>query len=124
MNITLWVLQGLLALVFLMAGLMKATQSREKLASQMGWVEDFSQGQIRAIGILEVLGALGLLLPALTGILPTLTPLAAAGLSLTMVGAFLAHLRRENETQKMIGNVVLFALALFVAYGRFVLFPL
>ena len=122
MNIALWVVQGLLAVAFLMAGFMKASQPKEKLAARMAWVEDFSAGNIRLIGILEVLAAIGLILPPITGILPWLAPLAAVGLILTMIGAARTHQRRvENQ---MIGtNVVLLLLAAFVAYGRFVLAP-
>lgn len=126
MNIALWIAQILLAVLFLMAGVMKASQSKEKLLEnkdRMGWVEDFSDGQIRLIGILEILGAAGLILPALTGILPWLTPLAAVGLVLTMIGAALTHLRRQ-EYSKIAMNVVLLLLAAFVVYGRFFALPL
>ncbi|MBT5634252.1 MAG: DoxX family protein, partial [Gammaproteobacteria bacterium] len=88
MNTVLWIFQGILTFMFLMVGTMKLMQPKEKMADKMGWVEDFSQGQIRVIGILEVLGALGLVLPMLTGILPILTPLAALGLVFIMLGAF------------------------------------
>ncbi len=123
MNIALWIVQGLLALVFGMTGMMKLTQPKAKLAAQMGYVEDFSQGSVRLIGALELLGAIGLILPALTGILPMLTPLAALGLVLTMIGAMLTHLRRK-EYPMIAANLVLLLLALFVAYGRFVAYPL
>ncbi len=122
MNIALWIAQGVLALMFAMAGAMKATQSKEKLAAskQMGWVEDFSPTILKTIGILEILAAIGLIAPMLTGILPWLTPLAAVGLVLTMIGAIVTHLRR-NETQGAIKNVVLLLIAAFVAYGRLAL---
>ena len=125
MNIVLWIMQILLAAVFLMAGLMKVTQPREKLATNtnMGWIDGFEDGHIKLIGTLEILGALGLILPTVTGILPILTPLAALGLALTMVGAITTHLRRQ-EYPNLIVNIVLLAMALFVAYGRFVLLPL
>lgn len=123
MNIALWIAQGLLAAAFLMAGLMKATQPKEKLSANMAWVNDFSQSQIRTIGILEILGAIGLILPAVTGILPILTPLAALGLALTMIGAALTHWRR-GESQMIVVNTVLLLLAAFVAYGRFLVVPL
>src|SRR5690606_4224317 len=96
---------------------------KEALAGQMAWVEDFSAGTIKAIGVLELLGALGLILPAVTGVLPWLTPLAAAGLVLTMLGAAATHLRR-GENQTAIGNGVLLLLAALSAYGRFVVAPL
>ncbi len=122
MNIALWIVQGLLAVMFMMAGFMKASKPKEELATRMAWVEDFSANNIRLIGILEILAAIGLILPPLTGILPWLAPLAAVGLVLTMIGAAITHGRRgENQ---MIGmNVMLLLLAVFVAYGRFVLAP-
>ena len=118
MSITLWVVQVLLAVAFLGAGATKLSQPKEKLAKNMAWVEDFSQGTVRLIGTLEVLGAIGLVLPALTGVLPWLTPLAAAGLVLLMIGAALAHLRR-TEYGNIAVNAVLLILATFVVYGRF-----
>ncbi|MDQ5853749.1 MAG: DoxX family protein [Chloroflexota bacterium] len=123
MNIVLWILQVVLALLFGLAGGAKLTQPKAKLAAQMGWVEDFSQGTVRVIGGVELLAAIGLILPAITGILPILTPLAALGLVLTMLGAMLTHLRRKE--QPMIGmNFVLLLLAVAVVYGRFVAVPL
>src|SRR3712207_6384671 len=95
MGIALWVIQVLLAVAFLVSGAMKLSQPKEKLLKNMAWVEDFSQPTVRIIGALEVLGAIGIVLPALTGILPWLTPLAALGLVLTMIGAAFTHLRRE-----------------------------
>lgn len=123
MNTALWVVQILLALAFLMAGFMKATQPYDKLKARMGWVSDFSPTIVRLIGIVEVLAGIGLILPALTGILPVLTPLAAVGLVLTMIGAIIVHMRR-GEMAMVIPNIVLLALALFVAYGRFAAVPL
>jgi uncharacterized membrane protein YphA (DoxX/SURF4 family) len=117
MDIALWIAQILLALAFLLAGGIKLTQPKEKLVGNMPWVEDYSLGTVRLIGGLEILGAIGLVLPALTGILPWLTPLAAVGLALTMIGGAIINLRR-GEAQPIFANVVLFALALFVAYGR------
>lgn len=119
MNVVLWVIAVLLALVFLIAGLMKLAQPKEKLAaSGMAWTEDFSAGAVKGIGVLEVLGALGLILPAVSGIAPVLTPLAALGLALVMVGAISVHVRRK-ENQPIIINVVLLVLTAVVAWGRF-----
>ena len=87
MNTALWIVQGLLAAAFLMAGIMKIAKSNPELAEKMGWVDDFSEGVIKTIGGLEILGAVGLILPGLTGIAPVLVPLAAVGLGLTQVGA-------------------------------------
>lgn len=123
MNIFLWIVAGLLALVFLAAGAMKLSQPREKLAASMGWVDGVSAPLVKAIGGLEVLGALGLILPAATGIAPILTPLAAVGLAVVMVGAIATHLRRKEYSAIGI-NVVLLILAAVVAWGRFGPYPL
>ena len=119
MNIALWIVQGLAAAMFLMVGSMKLMRSKEQMAEQMGWAEDFSQGQIRGIGVLEILGALGLILPGLTGILPILTPLAAVGLVIIQVGAFFTHLRRNELVPMGIMNIMPIAMMVFVAFGRF-----
>lgn len=118
MNITLWIVASVLALMFFLAGLMKATQPKEKLAANMGWVEDFSAGAVRFIGVVEMLGALGLILPAAFGVATILTPLAATGLAITMLLAAVVHARRK-EWQMIAVNVVLLALAAFVAVMRF-----
>jgi uncharacterized membrane protein YphA (DoxX/SURF4 family) len=122
MGIALWVIQGLLAVAFLGAGASKLSQPKEKLLKNMAWVEDFSQPAVRLIGAAEVLGAIGVVVPALTGILPWLTPLAAVGLVLLMVGAALTHLRRKEYGNIAI-NAVLLVLAAVVAYGRFFILP-
>ncbi len=114
----LWIISGLLAVAFAMAGVMKIMQPKEKLAENMAWVEDFSDMQVRGIGIVELLGAIGLILPMLTGIAPILTPLAAVGLVLTMIGAAITHVRR-GENQMIVPNVVLGALAVVAAVGWF-----
>lgn len=119
MNVVLWIIAGLLAAAMLAAGAMKALQPKEKLiASGMGWAQDFSAGQVKAIGVLEVLGAIGLILPALLDIAPILVPLAAVGLAVTMLGAVVVHVRR-NEIPGAVPSVVLFLLAVVVAWGRF-----
>jgi len=122
MNVAVWIVQILLALAFGAAGVMKITQPREKLAVNMKWVEDFAPNTVKGIGTLELLAALGLILPFLTGILPVLTPLAAVGLILTMIGAIITHIRRGESPMAVI-NLVLLVLAAFVAYGRFVAVP-
>ncbi|MCP4142074.1 MAG: DoxX family protein [Chloroflexi bacterium] len=115
MNTRLWIAQGILAVMFLMAEMMKLMQSKEKMA----WIEDFSQGQIRGIDMLEALGVLGLVSLMFTDIMPILTPWAAIRLALTMVGAFMTHLRRKEMVPIDVMNMILFAIAAFVAYGRF-----
>ena len=123
MNIVLWIVQILLALAFALAGVMKTTQPMEKLAINMGWVKDFAAQIVRLIGVLELLGAVGLILPAVTGIWPWLTPVAAIGLVLTMIGAVMLHIRR-GEVSFIAPNIVLLLLAAFVVIGRFVVMPL
>ena len=118
MHLALWIVQTVLALLFLAAGAMKLTKSKEDLRADMAWVEDVSPAQVKAVGAVEVAAALGLVLPAATGILPVLTPLAAAGLGIVMVLAAATHLRLD-EGSKVPPNVVLGALALFVAIMRF-----
>ncbi|WP_182112290.1 MULTISPECIES: DoxX family protein [unclassified Actinotalea] len=118
MTVALWVAQILLALAFLAAGTMKATRPKAALEPMLPWVADFSATQVRLIGVVEVLAALGLVLPALTGIAPVLTPVAAAGLVVVMLGAIVVHARRK-EPQGIVMNVVLLAVAAFVAWGRF-----
>lgn len=119
MNISLWIIAGLLAAAFAAAGLMKLTQPKEKLAaSGQGWTEDFSPGAVKAIGAAELLAAVGLILPAALDIVPVLVPLAALGLVLLMAGAIVTHARRK-ENQMIIINLVLLALAAVVVVGRF-----
>lgn len=118
MNVVLWIIAALLAVAFLAAGATKLTQPKDKLAQNMGWVEDFSPNAVKAIGALEVLAAVGLVLPAALDIVPVLTPLAALGLVLVMIGAAVTHARRQ-ETQMILVNVVLGVLAAIVAWGRF-----
>jgi uncharacterized membrane protein YphA (DoxX/SURF4 family) len=119
-NVALWAVASLLALVFLGAGAAKLAQSKEKLTASpnMAWATDFSPGAIKAIGSLEVLAAIGLILPAAVDIAPDLVPLAASGLALTMLGAAILHSRR-GEAQSVVVNVLLLALTVFVAWGRF-----
>ena len=119
MNVVLWIIAGLLALAFLAAGAMKLAQPRAKLAeSGMAWAGDYGDGAVKAIGALEVLGALGLILPAVFDVAPILVPIAAAGLALLMVGAVVVHLRR-GESKAIGAPLVLAVLALVVAVLRF-----
>ena len=117
MKITLWILQALLALLFAMAGLFKlATPIDELVASGMTYAADYPW-MLYLAGGAEVLGAIGLILPAATRIKPGLTPLAAAGLALVMFLAIGLHLVR-GEFAALGGPAVLMALSVFVAWGR------
>ncbi len=120
MNIALWIVQGLLAFAFVAAGGMKLAKSREALLSdpKMGWAEDFPAGAIKLIGAAEIAGGVGLILPHASGIVPVLTPAAAAGLVLVMLGAVGAHVKR-GEVNAVAPPAVLMLLSALVAWGRF-----
>jgi hypothetical protein len=118
MTYALWIVQGLLALLFLFAGGMKLVQPIEALTAQTPLPGLF----VRFIGVAEVLGAIGLILPGLLGIRPGLTPLAAVGLVLIMIGAIVFTLAGGEVAMVLIPLVVGFLLA-FVAYGRWRLAP-
>lgn len=124
MNIVLWVLQVVLGVLFVFHGrVMVSPPPREKLRKGMAYVRDIPTGFARVIGVAEALGGIGLILPGLTGILPWLTPLAAAGLVVVMVGAVVYHIPR-GEYRATIFNLVLLVLAGFVAYTRWTELPL
>lgn len=117
-NIGLWVAQAALAFVYAMAGFMKISQPIEALvASGMGYAGDYPELLTRFIGAAELLGAIGIILPALLRILPVLTPLAALGFSAIQVLAFALHFSR-GEFAVLPVNLVLLALSLFVLWGR------
>jgi uncharacterized membrane protein YphA (DoxX/SURF4 family) len=117
-NVVLWIVAALLAVAFGLSGAMKVFRPAPKLVEMgMGWVDDMPLRMVRTIGVLEILAALGLVLPPLLGIAPILAPLAATGLVLIMIGAIVTHARRK-ENNVIIGNVVLLVLAAFVAWGR------
>ena len=120
MNLALWIITGVLAAVFLLAGANKLFIPQQKLARAPGggWVNDFSPGFVKALGAVEILGAAGLILPAALDIAPLLVPLAAVGLATIMVGAAIVMTRRQ-ESKHVVVNVAYLALAVFVAWGRF-----
>ena len=118
MNILLWLVQILLACAFGMAGAMKSTQPVDVLAANgIAWAPQIPLALVRFIGISEFLGAVGLILPALTKIKPFLTPLAALGLLTIMILAMGFHVSR-GEAGALPINIVLGGLAAFVAWGR------
>lgn len=119
MNVLLWIIQILLAVAFLGAGGMKLTRSRAQLVKSMPPMKDLSAGQIKGIGAAEVAGAVGVVLPWATGIAPVLTPLAAVGLLVVMIGAVVTHARRRDPSASFAAPVVLGILAAIVAIGRF-----
>tara|TARA_B110000014_G_scaffold231527_1_gene193643 strand:+ start:466 stop:852 length:387 start_codon:yes stop_codon:yes gene_type:complete len=123
MNISFWILQGFLAVIFLIAGAIKVIKSKDELKAlggdKMNWVDSFSTKSIKLIGTLEVLAAIGLILPQLTGILPWLVPLAAFGLVLTMIGAVMLHQRRGDGPKAIVQAFILLVMAAVTTYGRF-----
>ena len=120
LNVALWIVAGLLAVV-LLGSSAKIFVPKEKLAA-MGpttrWVEDFSPRALKAIGGLEFLGAVGLILPAALGIAPVLVPLAASGAVLLFAGAAITRLRR-GEKATIVVDLAFLTMAAFVAWGRF-----
>ncbi|SKB10064.1 DoxX family protein [Aeromicrobium choanae] len=125
MNIVLWILAGALALAFTAGALAQLTKTKEsyrRLGRSQYWVDDFTSGQIKAIGTTKLIGATGLILPAALGIVPVLTPVAACGLALFMSGAATTRFRRM-EWNYLLGDLVFLGLFAFLAWGRFVLEP-
>ncbi len=117
MNIALWIVQGVLGLAFIVFGSMKAFQY-EKAKTVLPWAKDSSKGLVTFIGAAELLGGIGLILPYAAGILPSLTAVAAFALGLIMLLAAVFHAKRK-ENQAIEINIILLALAIFVAVGRF-----
>ena len=129
MDVALWIAQGLLAALFALTGAAKAGWSKERLlASGQSGVAPFPVPVLRLTGTAELLGALGLLLPQATGIVPLLTPAAAAGLGAVMLGAMASHAsllradraagRGSAEARNIAGNVLILALCVFIVVGR------
>lgn len=118
MNAVLWGVQVLLALVFAITGTAKLSRPRLALAGRMRWVEDASDAQVKTVGLLEVLAAIGLVAPPLVHIATFLTPLAAVGVVFLMVGAAITHVR-IREPQTLWVNALLLLLGAAVALARF-----
>jgi len=121
MNSALWIAQGLLAAMYLMAGMMKTFQTA-KAKEQLPWAKNRSDGFVRFVGTSELLGAFGLILPMLIGILPWLTPIAAAGLSLIQLLAIFSEHLPKKEYKVIPVNAILLAAAIFIIVGRWTLF--
>lgn len=115
MLIAYWIVAGLLALAYLVAGAQKVLRSPDKLAaSGMGWAKDLALPVVRLIGVAEVLGAVGLILPPLAGVAPVLAPIASLALAALQVGAIVFHLTR-HEPRALPMNLVLLLSAVAVA---------
>lgn len=116
-NYGLWGVQVLLALTFLGAGLMKIVKTPEQLAADQAWVPHFAPFMVLGIGVLEVLGAVGLIVPSASRIMPKLTVFAAIGLAILMLGAIVTHVM-IGEGSRVAGPVILTVLCALVAWGR------
>lgn len=117
LQIGLWVAQALIAIVFIGSGFVKLTTPIAQLSATMPWTGQYPEGFVRFIGLVDLAGGLGILLPALTRIVPRLTVLAALGCVVLQVFALVFHLSR-GEAMVTPLNVVLLALSLFVLWGR------
>ena len=120
MNLTLWIIASALAVVFLVGGASKLFVPKEKLATVPGggWVDNFSANGVKALGALDVLAAVGLIVPAALDIAPVLMPLAAVGVVLLMIGAVITRVH-SHIAKTVVPDVAYLALAGFVAWGRF-----
>jgi putative oxidoreductase len=122
MSVVLWIIQGLLALIFLMAGALKLTQPIVALSKRMTWAATIPSVLVRFIGLAERLGGIGVILPMVTNVLPWLTVVAAIGLAAIMLCAAIFHLVRR-EASHIAVNAVLLVLALFIVVGRLAIAP-
>ena len=119
MNVVVWIVSGLLAAMFLMSGVLKVPATKASLAGnpRMGWAAPFPIELIKVIGVAEIAGAAGLILPRVVDTATWLVPAAAIGLAVIMIGAIITHARRSEFASVAI-NAVLLALAVFVAVER------
>ena len=118
MNTALWIAQLLAGAAFLIAGIMKSTRPVPELAKRMEWVSWVSPPTVRLVGLSELAGGIGLILPWATGIARVLTPVAASALVLVMILAAGLH-AKKNDYGHIAPSIVLGALCAFVAWGRF-----
>ena len=120
MDLALWIAAGLLAVVALAGGVSKTFVPKEKLAAAPGgeWTGDAGAGFVRTLGVLELLAAVGLILPAVVGIAPVMVPVTATCWVLLMIGAMITH-ARHGGYQLVVLNLAYLAVAAFVAWGRF-----
>jgi VIT1/CCC1 family predicted Fe2+/Mn2+ transporter len=124
-DLLLWIIAIVLAIAFALVGLFKLLTPYDRVAANpsAGWARDFSPAQVKLIGLVELAGAAGLVLPPLLDVAEWLVPLAAAGLALDMLGAFSTHLRRHDPRRLHIPPIVLGVLAVLLAVGRYWIEP-
>ncbi len=120
MDVALWIIAGLLAAVFFAGGVAKVIVPKAKLAALPGggWVEHFSAAAVKGLGVVDILAAIGLILPAAINIAPVLVPLAAIGVMLLMIGAIVTRVH-SHLVRTIAPDLAYLALAGFVAWGRF-----
>ncbi|MGW7276151.1 DoxX family protein [Streptomyces sp. NPDC054864] len=125
MNLSLWIAAGLLAAVALAGGTTKTFVPKAKLATQSGgeWTQDSGAGFVKTLGVLELLAAVGLILPAVLGIAPVMVPVTAVCWVALMIGAMITH-GRLGQSKLVAVNAVYLVLAVFIAWGRFGPWPL
>lgn len=122
MNIALWIVAGVFGVAYVAGGIVKLTMPYEKYAAKLHWPEDFTPGKVRFMGVVEVLGGIGLVLPGLVGVAPVLVPIAASCMALYMAGAITERIRR-GEYKELLGDLLFLAAMTFVAWGRFAIEP-
>jgi hypothetical protein len=119
MLIAVWIVSGLLALGYLASAAVKILRPQDKIVETMEWAAGWAPWRVKALGIIEILGAVGIIVPPLVGIAPVLAPIAAVGLVLYQVAAISVHVRRHDDPKGLLPNVILLLLAVFVAVVRF-----
>ena len=122
METTVWVSQGILAVLMLFTGVLKLAATNEQFktlgSGRLDWVDSLSSTQMKIIGVVEALIGFGLMLPQILNFWAWLTPLAAVGAVCTMIGAIVLHIRRKDSAEAIATNFFIIALAIFVAYSR------
>jgi len=116
MGNSIMILECILAVLFLIAGAFKTFQNKEKLAKRMPWVNDYAITTVRFIGISELLGAVGLIVPHYTGILPVVSPIAAVALAVVMLLASIHHIRKNEYKEVVLTGILIALLAVVVFY--------
>jgi putative oxidoreductase len=123
LNITLWIVQGLTAALMLMSAFMKIATPIPELSAKWKWTGELPQQVVRMLGIVDLLGGIGIILPAILKIKPGLTPLAAVGVVLLMISATVFHISR-GESSVIAFNIILMLFASFIAWGRYKKLPI
>ncbi|MER7607914.1 DoxX family protein [Nocardioides sp. NPDC127503] len=122
MNIALWIVACVFGFGYVAGGIVKLTMPYEKYAAKLGWPGDFTPGNVRFMGVVEILGGIGLVLPGLVGVAPILVPVAASCMALYMAGAITERIRRA-EYKELLGDLLFLAAMVFIAWGRFAVEP-